>query len=444
MTDHLMFSHWVDRMDKRWLWKCLRNAGFAVSVCLIILALPRLGLAQKNSCVDCHKELDEALKAPVDAFPSDIHQQYGLSCQDCHGGNPLEDDIELAKDKSFKGAPQRVKIPEFCGSCHADSAYMKRRNPNIRVDQLELYWTSRHGQLLKKGDTGGAVCTDCHGVHGIQTATFPKSPIFPWNIPQTCGRCHASAEHMKAYGIPVNQVDEYKQSVHANALYEKKDLSAPVCNDCHGNHGAAPPEVTSIAYVCRQCHPSAGDLFSESPHKSAFDELGISECEACHGNHKILPPADDMLPGGQADVCSQCHEVGTPPYDAGLKMKKEIEGFAASVNEVRGLLDLAENKGVEVSEARFRLQEASTSLIEIRNITHRLSLSEIGEKLGEGQKVVEEVRNLGKAALKEAKFRITGLIVATAFILVLALALYLKVRQMRKDAGQENLRASRS
>jgi predicted CXXCH cytochrome family protein len=429
-------------MEKRSFWKSVRKAGFGVSICFLVMALPRIGFAQKNSCVDCHKELDEALRTPVDAFASDIHQQYGLSCQDCHGGTPLEDDIELAKNKSFKGAPPRAKIPEFCGSCHADTIYMKRRNPNIRVDQLELYWTSRHGQLLKKGDTNGAVCTDCHGVHGIQTATFPKSPIFPWNIPQTCGHCHASADYMKAYGIPVNQVDEYKQSVHANALYEKKDLSAPVCNDCHGNHGAAPPEVASIAFVCRQCHPSAGDLFSGSPHKPAFDELGVSECEVCHGNHKILAPTDDMLAGGKADVCSQCHDARTPSYDAGLKMKKEIEGFAASLNEVRGLLDLAENKGVEVSEARFRLQEASTALIEIRNLTHRLSLSEIGEKLGQGQKVIGEVRNLGEAALKEAKFRITGLTIATAFILILALALYLKVKQRRKDAGKENIPAS--
>lgn len=406
-----------------------------MSVTFWILALPPSLHCQKNSCIDCHKEMDEALRAPAEAFSADVHGQYGLGCQDCHGGNPLEDEVELAKDKSFKGVPQRAKIPEFCGSCHSDSAYMKRRNPNIRVDQLEIYWTSQHGQLLKKGDTKGAVCTDCHGVHGIQAAAFPKSPIFPWNIPQTCGHCHANADTMSPYGIPVNQVDEYKQSVHANALFDKKDLSAPVCNDCHGNHGAAPPEVTSIAYVCRQCHPSAGDLFSKSPHKSAFDDLGVSECEACHGNHKVLRPSDEMLAGGQADACSQCHGDGTAPYEAGLKMKKEIDGFVANLNEARGLLDQAENQGVEVSEARFRLQEASTALIEVRNITHRLSIPEIEEKLGEGGKVLEEVRNLGQAALKEAQFRKTGLIIATVFILLLALALYLKVRQNRKDAA---------
>jgi predicted CXXCH cytochrome family protein len=423
--------NWADEMDNRRSKKSMRKVGFSALVSLLILGLPPIARGQKNSCIDCHKEMDEALGAPVDAFASDVHKQFGLACQDCHGGNPLEDDVELAKDKTFKGAPQRGKIPEFCGSCHADSAYMKRRNPNIRVDQLELYWTSRHGQLLKRGDTNGAVCTDCHGVHGIQTATFPKSQIFPWNVPQTCGRCHANADYMSPYGIPVNQVDEYKKSVHANALYEKKDLSAPVCNDCHGNHGAAPPEVTSIAFVCRQCHPSAGDLFSQSPHKSAFDGLGISECEACHGNHKILPPSDEMLAGGQADVCSQCHDAGTPPYEAGLEIKKRIAAFVAAIEKARGLLAEAENQGVDVSEAKFRLQEATTTLVLVRNLTHGLTLTDIEEKLGEGDQVITAVQAKGEAALEEAKFRKTGLVVATGFILLLAIALVLKIRQMR-------------
>lgn len=374
---------------------------------------------------------DENLRAPAESFAADVHRQFGLSCQDCHGGNPLQDDVELAKDKSFKGAPERVKIPESCGSCHSNSEYMRRFNPNLRVDQLLLYWASQHGQLLRKGDPNVAICTDCHGVHGIQTSNFPKSSTFAWNIPQTCGRCHSSEDYMKAYGIPVNQVDDYKQSVHARALLEKKDLSAPVCNDCHGNHGASPPEVTSIAFVCRQCHPSAGDLFSQSPHKPAFDGLGISECEACHGNHKILAPSDEMLAAGRNDVCSQCHDAGTEPYDAGLRMKKGLDDFVASFQRGQDLLTRAEKQGVEVSEPKFKLQEASTALILVRNLTHGLSLSDMEGKLKEGDRVIEEVKALGQAALREAKFRKTGLIVATAFIFLLALALYLKIRDLQ-------------
>jgi predicted CXXCH cytochrome family protein len=413
----------------------LREAKRRSNLLMFMMAFifaPVLLWAQKNSCLDCHLEMEDDLKAPAESFTADIHQQFGLGCDDCHGGRPDEEDIELAKDQSFKGVPERAMIPELCGSCHADSGYMRRFNPNLRIDQLALYWTSRHGQLLKKGDAKAAVCTDCHGVHGIQAANFPKSMTFAWNIPGTCGRCHSDAGIMKAYGISTRQVEDYEQSVHARALFEKKDLSAPVCNDCHGNHGAAPPEVTSIAFVCRQCHSSAGDLFSKSPHKEAFDGLGISECEACHGNHKIAPPSDEMLAGGTDDVCRQCHDPGTDPHETGVRIKRQIDDYVASSDAVRELLDEAETKGVEVSEAVFKHQEAMTALVLARNLTHGLTPAGIDAELEKGLKTLADVRARGEEALREAKFRRTGLIIATIFIFLLAVALYLKIRDLKK------------
>ena len=398
---------------------------------LSFLLLSGALLAQKNSCVECHGKLDDELKAPVEGFKLDVHQQFGLGCQDCHGGNPALDDEDKAKDKTFKGAPKRAQIPEFCARCHSDSAYIKTFNPRLRVDQLDLYKTSRHGELLKKGDTKVAVCTDCHGVHGIQTAKHPRSSTFPWNIPQTCGRCHADANFMKAYKIPTDQLGEYKQSVHAQALYEKKDLSAPACNSCHGNHGAAPPDVKSIAFVCRQCHPSAGELFSKSPHKKAFDEMGFSECDACHGKHKILRPTDDMLGTGGGAVCVQCHEPGSKPFVAAGRMKELLAGFGSEIEANQSLLDRAERKGVEVSDPKYRLQEIHTLLVSVRNLTHALDLADIEQKVGEGKSLLVGVRALGEAALREAKLRRTGLVVATVLLILFAFAFYLKIRQMK-------------
>ena len=392
-------------------------------------------LAQKNSCIECHAKLEDELKAPAEGFKLDIHQQFGLSCQDCHGGNPTQDDADKAKDKSFKGAPKRAQVPEFCARCHSDSVYIRNYNPRLRVDQLELYRTSRHGELLKKGDTKVAVCTDCHGVHGIQTAKHPKSLTFPWNIPQTCGRCHADANLMKAYKIPTDQLEEYKQSVHARALFDKKDMSAPACNSCHGNHGALPPAVKSIAFVCRQCHPSTGDLFSKSPHKKAFDDMGFSECEACHGKHKILPPTDDMLGTGPGAVCVQCHESGSKPFVMAGRMKQLISDFGAEIEADRSLLDLAERKGVEVSDPKYRLQEIRTLLVSERNQTHALDLPDLEQKIGEGKTLLVGVRASAEAALREAKLRRAGLVVATVCLMLFALAFYLKIRQMRRRPG---------
>jgi len=407
-----------------------RMLGFAVAIGLVLV--PPASFAQKNSCLECHKTLEGELKAPAESFAQDVHQQFGLSCRDCHGGNPAEDDADRSMGASFKGVPKRARIPEFCARCHADAAYMRTFNPSLRVDQLSQYGTSKHGRRLKAGDTKAAVCVDCHGAHGIQSAKFPKSPTFPWNIPQTCGRCHADPKLMKDYQIPTNQLEEYKGSVHAQALFEKKDLSAPACNDCHGNHGAVPPEVQSIASVCRQCHPSTGELFSKSPHKKAFDEIGRSECEACHGNHKIVRPTNDMLGTGEKSVCLQCHDAASPGYKVAAAMKDLTDGYEARYQKNLNLLAQAEKKGVEVSEPKYRLQEANTVLISARNLTHGLSLNDLKKTLGEGETTLTEVEKEGVAALDEAKFRRTGLIIATFFLALFGVALFLKIRSMRK------------
>jgi len=398
-----------------------------------VLFAPLLAFGQKNSCVECHDQLDGELKAPVTAFAGDIHREYGLSCKDCHGGNPAEDDVDLAKDKSFKGAPARAGIPLFCGKCHADAAFMRSFNPALRTDQLSQYETSRHGRLVKAGDAKAAVCTDCHGVHGILSAKFPKASTFPWNIPQTCGRCHADKATMAPYGVPTNQLEEYRGSVHAAALFDKKDLSAPTCNDCHGNHGAFPPEVTSIASVCRQCHPSTGELFLKSPHKKAFDELGVGECEVCHGNHRIVRPATAMIGTEDDATCRQCHEPGSKGFAAAADFRRLLDGFETGFSSVEALLERAARKGVEVSDAEYMLQNVTTILVSAKNLTHGLDRDEISRTVAEGEAALEKVRAAGDEALGEARFRRRGLAVTTLILALFGVALALKVRRMALD-----------
>jgi predicted CXXCH cytochrome family protein len=396
------------------------------------LFAPLLAFGQKNSCIECHNQLDGELKAPAASFAADIHAEYGLSCKDCHGGNPDKDDVDLAKDKSFKGSPKRSQIPLFCGGCHSDAAAMRAYNPALRTDQLSQYGTSRHGQLLKSGDTKAAVCTDCHGVHGIQSARFPKSPTFPWNIPQTCGRCHSDKGLMEGYRIPTDQLDDYKASVHAKALYDKKDLSAPVCNDCHGNHGAYPPSVTSVASVCRQCHPSTGELFTKSPHKKAFDELGAGECEACHGNHKILAPSTAMIGTDDRAVCMQCHEKGSRGFEAAAELRRHLDGFESGFQAAEALLARARQKGVEVSDVEYKLLDVNTVLVTAKNLTHSLDTGEIVKTVAEGEAALAGVRTAGEKALDEARFRRQGLAVTTVLLAVFAVALALKIRRMAR------------
>jgi DnaJ-class molecular chaperone len=110
--------------------------------------------------------------------------------------------------------------------------------------------------------------------------------------------------------LPTNQLAEYQQSVHYLALTKGNDLSAPTCNDCHGNHGAAPPGAGSVVNVCGTCHAVFAQKFATSVHAQIFDKA----CVECHGNHAVLKPSDEMLGTACAGLvtAAQMTRVRTP------------------------------------------------------------------------------------------------------------------------------------
>jgi hypothetical protein len=330
----------------------------------------------ETSCTACHGSPEwfegESLEL-VAHYRDDVHASAGLSCQHCHGGNPdpaLADDLAAAMDPDFapdpfRGTPERLAVPAFCGRCHSDPAFMRRFDPAARVDQEQEYRTSQHGILLAAGDAKVATCVDCHGIHGILAPDSPSSPVHPRNVAETCRRCHGDPERMADYRLPdgrplpVDQYARWRQSVHATALLDKEDLSAPTCNDCHGNHGALPPGLGSIAFVCGQCHGREAELFRASGKRDGFErhnELlaaaegggcaschaedqpqaalapamigGFSECTTCHGNHGIVRPTVAMLSPLPAVPCAFCHEgggVAAGPWDEPEKVRLHYE-----------------------------------------------------------------------------------------------------------------------
>ena len=54
---------------------------------------------------------------------------------------------------------------------------------------------------------------------------------------------HGGAIRITGSRFPATNMPSGSKSVHGKALLEKGDLSAPTCNNCHGNHGAAPPQI---------------------------------------------------------------------------------------------------------------------------------------------------------------------------------------------------------
>jgi predicted CXXCH cytochrome family protein len=405
----------------------------AVLPVVVLLTFSPAPAQKKNSCIDCHLKLDDQrLSAPAKLFEHDVHRGRGLACNDCHGGDPNADTSEAAKDsmKGYLGKPRTVDIPAYCGKCHSDANLMKRFNPSLRVDQEKEYYTSVHGQLLNTGETKVATCISCHTVHGIRAVNDPLSSVYPLNVADTCAKCHGSADYMSGFKIRSDQAFKFKTSVHAKALYEKQDLSAPTCNDCHGNHGASPPGIAAVANVCGQCHARQADLFQTSPHKAAFDQQGLAECITCHSNHDIAPPTDQMIGTQQGTLCVNCHSNGDKGFLAAGHMRSRIDQLIASIDKSNQILSLAERKGMEVSKPKFDLKGATDALTHARVLIHSSSIDEVDKVVGPGLDVSDKGYKAGLNALAELSFRRKGLVVSLVFILFLALLVYLKIRQI--------------
>ncbi len=419
---------------------------FAIALILTMAAAPAFAAEEpappkprlaENSCIACHSQFDGELLEPTLHVEDDVHFRKGLACHDCHGGNPRaggDGDPEAAHDpaRGFLGKPARRDTPQFCARCHADANYMKRFDPHGRVDQLSEYLTSRHGQLLSTGDEKVAVCTDCHGVHGIRPVKDPRSAVHPTRVADTCASCHADAAYMQPYRIATNQVEEYRRSVHATALYDKGDLSAPTCNDCHGSHGAVPPGVDSVFNVCGSCHGREATLFREVEEKRGIDLSACIQCMICHGNHAVERPTDDMLGVGPNSTCTPCHAEGEPVYDDIAEMSEGLEGLKVRLETAHELLDRAERAGMEVGPDRFALQKAQDQLVEARVLAHGFDKDRFLKVTDEGTAVAEAGVAAGRQAFADLRFRRTGLALSLVVILAVIVALVLKVREIER------------
>ena len=404
----------------------------AATLFILICALGSAAAdSSKNSCVSCHSLLeDPRVLNPAKLFEGDVHHQAGLTCTNCHGGDPNDDSLNaMSPAKGFRGVPQRAAIPDFCARCHADIVYMHRFNPKMRADQLSQYLTSVHGKRLKQGDTKVATCVDCHGVHNILAVSDARAPVYPPNVAATCGHCHSDAAYMKDYKIPTDQVANYRKSVHAATLAQG-DTSAPTCTTCHGNHGATPPGVTSVANVCGTCHVFFAQLFEKSPHQAAFAKLGLPGCVQCHSNHASVHPSDEWVGVGHDSLCTGCHSSGDAGYRSAQAMAKDLARLNHAIAQATAVLDTAERAGMEVSSPKLELASAHEALIKARVNVHTFQDAEVEKVANPGLEVATRADQAGVAALAELNVRRKGLGISLITILVAITGLYLKIRQI--------------
>ena len=399
-----------------------------------------------KTCAGCHADAEamrkygsqlptnqwENLQASVHGKLSTTGKEHIVQCTTCHSAHG----VAHVKDPASPVYP--LNVVKTCTKCHANASFMRSYNPSMPVDQLDKYRTSVHGMRNAKGDSNTAECASCHGGHDIRAAKDVKSKVYATNIPATCAHCHSDAARMKSYKIPTDQFDKFSRSVHGIALLQKNDVGAPACNDCHGNHGAAPPGVASVSKVCGTCHALNADLFSSSPHKKAFDERKLPECETCHSNHEIVAATDKLLGVAPDAVCSRCHTRTESPkgYEVARTMRQLIDSLELSENHARALVEEAEQKGMEISEAKFKLRDARQARLQSRTMVHSFDEQKFHDVVQKGLVVASVVSQEGGDAIDEYYFRRVGLGIATIIITILAVSLYLFIKRIERVQGK--------
>jgi cytochrome b subunit of formate dehydrogenase len=265
----------------------------------------------RPACRACHDEIADAVAHGVHTPGADASAE-SARCADCHG------DVHAARRHTEPGSTVHPSaLAGTCARCHSQAATGEKfRIPVVRP--VETYLESVHALAVAAGRQG-AVCSSCHGAHGIVPTSDPRSPLARANVPVTCGTCHAEARAA------------YRDSVHGAALAAGL-RDAPVCTDCHGEHTilghtdpASPVFPANLAgETCGRCHDSVrltqkyglarGQVasFRESFHGLALraGQLEAANCGSCHGVHDILPsrdPRSHVHAANLPETCGKCH-----------------------------------------------------------------------------------------------------------------------------------------
>jgi len=271
----------------------------------------------RPACANCHADEQAAFERSQHAHAS--KNGVAVKCQDCHG--PTHE--ILAADDAASPVNHR-NVPATCGQCHGQKLLMESNGESAQP--FVSYQQSVHGLAVAKGSLNAAVCTDCHGAHDILPANNQKSPINKFNLPATCGKCHAAV------------MQTFNQSIHGQAIARGNQL-APVCTDCHGIHSikastdpnSSVSEQNLARSTCARCHEGvrlsqefgvAGNRIStylDSYHGLASEggSTVVANCASCHGVHNILPSSDPRSTINRANLnatCGKCHPGVTQKF----------------------------------------------------------------------------------------------------------------------------------
>jgi predicted CXXCH cytochrome family protein len=329
----------------------------------------------------------------------------------------------------FRPHPTHSEVPQICGGCHSDAAFIRQINGRLAVGQAALFNISLHGKLTAAGDPAAPDCSSCHGKHDVISPASPLSPVNRANVAKLCRGCHADRDRMARYQIPTDQFEKWEASVHGKA-FAAGNPNAPTCTGCHGAHASAPPDAASVAHACGRCHEQEMQLFEQSPHSQGFRKRGLAQCVACHSNHDVTPATALMVGTGPDATCMKCHGHDEKPRKVADDIAGLLRGARARASEAREGVANARAEGLRVSGASYALDRVATAETKVRSVVHTLDPARVEAVVGEIDQAASEALSLVASAERDRRTERRGYYAALALAGLLLITLVLKARQL--------------
>lgn len=278
-----------------------------------------------QECLTCHsaegigKKLanGETLSLHVQgpAFAKSVHSKIG--CAVCHRNITLENHPPL-KAEIASIRENSLELTKVCSSCHGDIS--------------KLYEGSIHASLVREGNPGAPICTDCHNPHAVMAkSAYDAATGAP------CSKCHDPV--FKAY---------------AGSVHGKSGLG---CANCHRAHDvSAATSGNRLKSACLECHQDA-----LSAHQTwlpnAAQHFETVSCPACHAPGAKLKV--DLRLYDNAGQQRLVEKVGVPQFQS-LARSADVEGAGLDAMALRSLLRGFNREGIKMT-LRGRL-EVSTGV----------------------------------------------------------------------------------
>ena len=276
---------------------------------LILLLSAAGGAADKDTCFECHA----VMEGMSQVFQDDVHYHNRQSCASCHGGDSKEEDqnLSMSASRGFKVRVTRAGVPDYCGRCHSDAAFMHNYSPRQRVDQVSLYRSSVHAAALAANVPHAAECVDCHGIHTIRAVDDPVSPANPAHVVEMCAKCHAETAEV------------FQKSPHGK-VFSAKGMSG--CTTCHAGHAtraATSAMLSGSKASCSGCH-AAGSAGARTAAELAKLMSGLeTAARGANGSEAQRKAVNESLQKARLAVHAVSVTAVKIPVDAGMAATKQ-------------------------------------------------------------------------------------------------------------------------